>query len=252
MTDSTNIPAEPAENSPVAPAPATDASAAPAPHDPTPVDRPPRSRRRTLLLAGGAVVAAAVLAGGGIAIGAALADDDDDGDRTSMSRAADESRDGGDTRGDDERSGDDSAQGAVADIGTASADELDGIIASAAAVAEGEPISLDAERDGSWDVRFETTAGDETGVRVTADGTATVTSTDAADPDDVAPQYVLDAATVDALVSAALAEVDGRIIDLEIDDDPASPFDVTVLTGEGRTVEGSLDAAMRVLSTDRD
>lgn len=205
-------------------------------------DRPSRSRTRTLLFAGGGVLAAALLAGGGIAVGAAIADemDDDDDDRAS-SITDDDARDGASVTG----------GGASADIGTTSADELNDLIEAASAEAEGEPVGIEANRDGSWDVQFETSAGDETEVRVSADGSVAVVSTDAADANDSAPDSVLDAATVDALVAAALAEVDGKIVDLEIDDDPASPFDVSVLQADGVTVDIDLDADFAVLATDR-
>lgn len=211
---------------------------------PAPGDRARRSRARTLLFAGGGVLAAALLAGGGIAVGAAIADeidDDDDDDRTSSIS--------------DDGAGDDASGtgtgGGSADIGTTSADELNDVIETASAEAEGEPVGIEANRDGSWDVQFETTAGDETEVRVSSDGSVAVMSTDAADANDSAPEGVLDAATVDALVAAALAEMDGKIIDIEIDDDVASPFDVSVLQADGVTVDIDLDADFAVLSTDR-
>lgn len=204
---------------------------------------PRRSRTRNLFIAGGAVLAAAALAGGGIAVGAAIADemDDDDDDRTSASTASD-----------DDRADDDTPAGAQsADRGTASADELNEIIAAAAESAEGDAVGIEAEDVGSWDVQFETPAGDETEVRVTADGATEVISTGTADADDSPAQGVLDVQTVDALVAAALAEVDGKIIDVEIDDDTPSPFDVSVLRADGTTVELVLDADMKVVSTDR-
>lgn len=211
---------------------------------PAPGDRARRSRARTLLFAGGGVLAAALLAGGGIAVGAAIADemdDDDDDDRTSSIS--------------DDGAGDDASGtgtgGGSADIGTTSADELNDVIETASAEAEGEPVGIEANRDGSWDVQFETSVGDETEVRVSSDGSVAVVSTDAADANDSAPESVLDAATVDALVAAALAEVDGKIIDIEIDDDVASPFDVSVLQADGVTVDIDLDADFAVLSTDR-
>jgi uncharacterized membrane protein YkoI len=204
---------------------------------------PRRSRTRNLLIAGGAVLAAAALAGGGIVVGAAIADemDDDDDDRTSASTASD------DVGADD----DTPAGSQSADRGTGSADELSEIIAAAARSAEGDAVGIEAEGDGSWGVQFETPAGDETDVRVTADAATEVISTGTADADYSPAQGVLDVQTVDALVAAALAEVDGKIIDIEIDDDTASPFDVSVLRADGTTVELVLDADMKVLSSDR-
>lgn len=199
-----------------------------------------RSRARRFLIAGGAVLAAAALAGGGIAIGAAIADEDDDDDDRQTSTTTDAPTE------DDEDAAD------LGDTGTSSADELTEIIDAAAAEAEGDPVSIDAERDGAWDVQFRSEAGEEIEVRVAADGTATVISTEAADADDTAPTGSLDADTVEALVSAALAEVDGRVIDLEIDDDTTSPYSVTVVAQDGRAVDIALDAEMTVVTTDRD
>ena len=48
--------------------------------------------------------------------------------------------------------------------------------------------------------------------------------------------------------TTAMAEVSGRIIDIEIDDDTASPFDISVVQANGRTVDLELDADMKVLS----
>ena len=181
------------------------------------------------------MLAAAVLAGGGIAVGAAIADemDDDDDDRASASAQQD---DDGDTAV------------SQADIGTESAAELNEIIAAAADSAEGDAVGIEANTDGSWDVQFETSDGAETEVRVTADGTTEVLSTEAAEADDTAPQAVLDADTVDALVAAAMDEVSGNITDIEIDDDTASPFDIAVVQSNGRTIDVELDADMTVVS----
>jgi uncharacterized membrane protein YkoI len=200
-------------------------------------DQPPAPRRprtRTWLIAGGSVLAAAVLAGGGIAVGAAIADEmDDDDDRTSASAEQDD---------------DDNAAVSQADMGTESAAELNEIIDSAAASAEGDAVGIEANADGSWEVQFETNAGAETEVRVDADGTTEVLSTESAEADDTAPQAVLDADTVDALVAAAMGEVSGNITDIEIDDDTASPFDISVVQANGRTIDIELDADMTVLS----
>lgn len=75
------------------------------------------------------------------------------------------------------------------------AKRLDGIAKAAQGVADGEPTAIDANRDGSWDV--------------------TLTGADA-------PQNVLDTATLQAMVDAALAEQPGRIIDIDADDDNRS------------------------------
>jgi uncharacterized membrane protein YkoI len=224
MTDTSS---HPDHSSEMAPAAITTPAAAPTTSEPA--ARPRRSR--AWLIAGGSVLAAALIAGGGIAVGAAIGDEmDDDDDRASSDAGA-------------ASAGDQSA-----DIGTESAIELADIIDAASASAEGAAVDIEAGRDGSWDVTFETSAGEETQVRVTANGTAQVVSTDAASADDVAPQGVLDADTVDALVTAAMAEVSGRITDIEIDDDTASPFDISVVQANGRTVDLDLDADMKVLS----
>lgn len=232
MTENNSTPDPMAPTTPVA-----DSPAVPARDGQEPAAAQKRSRTRTLLIAGGSVLAAAVLAGGGIAVGAAIADEMDDDDDDSSSSAS--------LTSDDDSSGS-SAQGA--DIGTDSADELNDIISAASASAEGDAVGMEANRDGSWDVSFETSAGEETEVRVSADGTAEVVSTDAADADDSAPPAVLDTATVDALVAAAMDEVAGKITDLEIDDDPASPFDISVVQSNGRTLDLDLDADMTVLA----
>jgi uncharacterized membrane protein YkoI len=235
--------------------------ATPATNDVVVTEKPQRSRTRTLLFAGGAIVAAAVLVGGGAAIGAAIADDDDDDVADASLVANDEA---GDSTTQTDRDDDDTTTGvdddtssssgttAGSEVGTSSAAELNEIIAAASAIADGDPVSIDAERGGAWDVSFETAAGDESEVRVSSDGTAKLLSTEAADADDTAPQGTLDAKTVDALVAAALAEVDGAVTDLDIDDDPTSPFDVSVLTSDGRSVDIELDAQMSVLSVEND
>ena len=156
----------------------------------SPSDQPPaprRSRTRTWLIAGGAVLAAAVLAGGGIAVGAAIADEtDDDDDRASaapsrMTTATRQSQ---------------------ADIGSDSAAELSEIIAAAADSAEGDAVGIEARRDGSWDVQFETSTGDETEVHVMADGTTEVVVDGSRGRRRFrSPRAVLDADTVDALVA---------------------------------------------------
>lgn len=231
--DPQSIPTEPA-------LPADTAASAPAL---TPGRKRPRTR--TMLIAGGAVLGGLLLAGGGIAAGAAIADavEDDDDDRAVV---------GATSSHDDRAGGPAGAEAAAADMGTDSAAELSDLIAAAAAVAEGDPVAIDAERDGSWDVEFRTGAGDETEVRVSPDGTATVISTDTSDDGDRSPQGVLDSATVDALVSAALGETEGRITDLEVDDDATSPYDVTVLTDDARFIDLNLDADFAVLTADVD
>jgi hypothetical protein len=237
MTENNSSPDSTPLTTPVADSPAISAS-----ENRAPLVTPKRSRKRTLLIAGGSVLAAAVLAGGGIAVGAAIADemDENDGDRSSASTTSEDDAD------------DSASGGAATDIGTDSADELNEIIAAASASAEGDAVGMEANSDGSWDVSFEKGTGEETDVRVTADGSAEVVATDAADGDDSAPLGVLDPETIDALVAAAMADVDGRITDLEIDDDPASPFAISVVQANGRSLDLDLDPEMKVLSINTD
>jgi hypothetical protein len=202
-------------------------------------------RTRSLLIAGGAVLAVAVLAGGGIAVGEAIADEADDDDTTSSVSADssdDDSRD--DSAGDDS----DSAGGDLSNLGTDSADDLVAMIDAASAAGEGEPVSIDLKRDGGAEVTLEAEGGAETEVRVDASGEASVVSTESADSDDTAPQNVLDADAIAAIVDAALAEADGRIVEIEADDDSTSPWDVTVLTQGGEFVEIDLDAEFAVVA----
>lgn len=74
-------------------------------------------------------------------------------------------------------------------------------------------------------------------------------SADAADGDDSAPAGSLDPATVDALIAAAMSETAGKVTDIEIDGDTASPYDISVVTVQGESVELDLVADMNVLST---
>ena len=202
------------------------------------------------------MLAAALLAGGGIAVGAEIADAVDDDDRSSSSvsdsggaGADDDARDA-DTG--DDGSSDNSTTGDLSNLGTDSADDIVAMVEAAAAAGEGEPVSVDFERDGSAEVTLEAQDGAETEVRVDAGGEASVISTEEADADDVAPQYVLDADAIAAIVDAALAEADGRIVEIEADDDSASPWDVKVLTEAGEFIELDLDAEFAVVSTGTD
>ncbi|MEU1973481.1 hypothetical protein ABZ477_17635 [Microbacterium sp. NPDC019599] len=208
-----------------------------------------RAFLRALLLAGGAVLAAVVLAGGGVAVGAAIADDDDD-----RGSSATDTDDDGDstTGGTQERDDDDADDATPADltgVGTDSADELTAFTDAASAAADGEAVAIELKADGSADVTLETGDGAETEVRVTAGGETSVTSSDPADADDTAPRSVLDAASIEAIVTAALAEADGRILEIEADEDGASPYEVTVITGAGQLVEIALDSSMAVVGS---
>jgi hypothetical protein len=218
---------------------AVEASPAPAPA------APKRRRTRGLLIAGGAVLTAAVLAGGGIAVGSAIADEADD-TTTSVTDDGDEASSDGDD------SSDDSASGDLSNLGTDSADELVAMIDAASAAGEGEPVAIELERDGSAEVTLAGEDGAETEVRVDADGEASVISTEAAESDDSAPQNVLDPDAIAAIVDAALAEADGRIVEIEAGDDSTSPWDVKVLTAGGEFIGIDLDAEFAVVSTGAD
>ncbi|MFB8891504.1 hypothetical protein [Microbacterium plantarum] len=227
--DAPTLPLSPSDAAP-ADAPADAPSAAPAA-----VPAEPRRRgRRTALLAGGAVVAAALLVGGGAAVGAALADDDDDEDRAASLSSSD------------------GLAMSIEAYGAASADELTAIADAARAAADGDVVSLDAERDGTWDVQLVAADGSETDVRVDVDGTVTVTATEAAEADDTAAENVLDVATLRTVIEAALSEADGRIIDVDADDDPRSPFDVSVLTADRGVVDVTVGTDGSVLRTELD
>lgn len=97
-------------------------------------------------------------------------------------------------------------------------------------------------------MELETQDGSETEVRVSADGEASVVSTEAAGADDAAPGDTLDADTIRSIVDAALAEVDGRILEIEAGGDGPAPFEVTVVTGSGDRTEIELDASFAVVS----
>lgn len=198
------------------------------------------SRKRTILISAGAVGAALVLVGGGVAVGAALADDRDD----DLSPVAG-------IENDDDASAsqpDPAASGAA--FGATSAEDLMSIIDAAREVADGEVTSLDADRDGSWEVQLRSDTGAESEVRVDAAGTATLI--ESGQDDDRLPTAVLDRVTADAVVRAALAEAEGRIIDIDLDDDTVSPYDVTVLTGDGRTIDIDLAGDFSVVNAQAD
>lgn len=231
-------------------------------------EKPAKRRGRTALIAGGAALGALVLVGGGVAIGSALDDDDDrlDGVAVSQQGAADGTRDpaaatqgeADGTRVDDtdddapDVDDDTAATTPSGEFGASDAAALDGIAKAAQGVSDGEPTAIDANRDGSWDVTLTGADGSETEVLVGADGQAVVRETEGPDADARAPQNVLDTATLQAMVDAALAEQPGRIIDIDADDDNRSPFDVSILTGNRQIVEVTLDASGTVLKTELD
>ena len=231
--------------------------------EPTPEATPAAKPRRTrALLIGGGIAAAVILAGGGIAVGAAIGDEfGDDDDRSSVSDDAhhddapgDRGDDHGDQRGDrDDDAGTGTNGGtALTGIGTDSADELVAIADAARGAAEGDVTSIDAKRDGTWEVQLTTANGDETDVRVDADLGTSIVSTDAADGDDTGPALTLDEATIRSLVTAALDEADGMITDLDVDSDDISPYDASVLTTDNRSIDIDFDSAFAVVGTDID
>lgn len=247
--DAPTVPVTPSAD-PGAPAPA-------APEAPAAAATPAKPGRKRALLIGGGIAAAVLLAGGGVAVGAAIGDEfGDDDDRPALEGPRHDGGHGprgehrGDRPGGDVRpSGD---RGPVTGIGTDDADELVAIAAAAQDAADGEVTSIDAKRDGTWEVQLTAATGDETEVRVDDDLAATVVSTDAADDDDKGPTLTLDEETIRTLVDAALAEAEGMITDLDVDADDVSPYDASVLTTDNRSIDISFDASFAVVGTDVD
>ncbi|WP_083391774.1 hypothetical protein [Microbacterium sp. LCT-H2] len=241
---------------PVAPTPGPAAAPNAAPEAPAAATPATPGRKRALLIGGG-IAAAVLLAGGGVAVGAAIGDEfGDDDDRPAMEgpRHEGDHRPRGDHRGDGgaRPSEDRGDRGPVTGIGTDDVDELLAIAAAAQDAAEGEVTSIDAKRDGTWEVQLTTSAGDETEVRVDDDLAASVVSTDTADDDDKGPTLTLDEETIRTLVDAALAEAEGMITDLDVDSDDVSPYDASVLTTDNRSIDISFDASFAVVGTDVD
>lgn len=273
--DSPTVPFTPTDApAPAAPAGAAPASAAPAGAAPqpeasaayptAPSEAPKRGRTRALLIGGG-IAAAVLLAGGGVAVGAAMADEfgDDHDDRPSAADGPRHEQGDHDDRGEGQPpqggpqqggpgQGGPQRGGPVAGIGTDSADELVDIADAARGAADGDVTSIDAKRDGSWEVTLETAAGDESEVRVDADLATTVVSTETADDGDTGPTVTLDEEAIRALVAAALDEAEGMITDLDVDDDASRPYDVSVVTEDRRSIDIDLDASFAVVATDTD
>lgn len=260
--DSPTVPLAPADTAPAAStAPAPDASATPVAPTPVATSEAPKSGRKRGLWIGGGIAAAVLLAGGGVAVGAAMADEigDHDDDRPGVSdgpRHDDAEHGDRGERGDGPPPGGPQQGGPqggpVTGIGSDSADELVDIADAARGAAEGDVTSIDAKRDGTWEVTLVTSAGDETEVRVDADLATTVVSTETADGDDTGPSVSLDEESIRALVTAALDEADGMITDLDVDDDASRPYDVSVVTGDRRSIDIDLDASFAVVGTDTD
>ncbi len=254
-------PAAPAGTAPAGAAPQPEASAA---YPAASSEAPKRGRKRALLIGGG-IAAAVLLAGGGVAVGAAMADEfgDDHDDRPSAADGPRHEQGDHDDRGEGQPpqggpqqggpgQGGPQRGGPVAGIGTDSADELVDIADAARGAADGDVTSIDAKRDGSWEVTLETAAGDESEVRVDADLATTVVSTETADDGDTGPTATLDEEAIRALVAAALDEAEGMITDLDVDDDASRPYDVSVVTEDRRSIDIDLDASFAVVATDTD
>ncbi|WP_375294476.1 PepSY domain-containing protein, partial [Microbacterium sp.] len=152
--------------------------------------------------------------------------------------------------GSDDSGSDDSA-GSATVRGSDSSDEITAIADAASEVAEGDAVDIDAKRDGSWEVTLETADGDESEVRVASDGTARVIETEDAGSDDRGPEHVLDADTIDALVKAALSDTPGTVLELD-SGDGSTPYDVTVLSADGTTVDLELDQEFTIAARDTD
>lgn len=233
------------------------------PHLAAPATAPSEAKpgRKRALLIGGGIAAAVLLAGGGIAIGAAVGDEFGDDDSSSISDGPRHDGAHDDDASRDDSDHDDSADdegapsngsGSGTSIGTASADELIEIADAARDVADGDVTSIDAKRDGTWEVQLTSAAGDETEVRVDEGLAASVISTDPADGDDTAASLSLDDETIRSLVAAALAEADGTITELDVDGDDVSPYDASILTSDNRSIDIDFSADFAVVGTDID
>lgn len=201
------------------------------------------SRKRKIIIGGATVLAAAGLFAGGIALGTNIDfDDDNDNDTSETAATATDSDDTNDTP--------DTLDADVATAtGASSPAELVEIIEKASAEAEGAPISIEAAADNAWEVQFVESSGAESEVLVSADGTAKLTSTEAAERGETAPSGKLDAATIESLMTAATASQQGTVLSVEIDSDTTSPYDVTVLTADKKTVDVALDTSFAVVTS---
>lgn len=272
MTETTPTP-DSTPDSPTVPVPPAPGITSPASATEAPVNQQPvaseqktKSRRTKGLLIGGGIVAALLLVGGGVAIGAEIADENDDDDRSSVAQGPRGDEDGSGQQGgkpagpqtgvqgddrDDDRD-DDNRNDSANLTGATSADDLITVAEAARAVGEGEVISIDAEPNGSWDVQLETETGDETDVTIAADGSATVRSTEAADANDDVQTVFLTDQTIRDLVTAALAEQDGSIVDIDADDSATDPYDVSILTADAQLIELRFDADLALVGTETD
>lgn len=208
-------------------------------------------RRKSTLAIGGVVGVVALLAGG-IGIGAALGDDDDD-DRpvAAQTQTTDDSDDSDDLDG---ASGSQTAPAGTS-VGAADAEALIAVLSAARGESEGTVTSLETNRDGSWSVDLENDRGDETTVRVDADGAASVVRTEAADGDDSndpAPAGELSDDNVAALVDAALGEAQGAIVDVDLDDQENEAYSVQVRADDGTETDIDLATDFSVTNSEVD
>ena len=114
---------------------------------------------------------------------------------------------------------------------------------------------MEANRNGSWSVDFEAANGDETTVLVSADGSASVVRTEAADGDDAndrAPAGKLDEQSIAAAVDAAFGKAQGAIVWIDLDDNPSEAYSVQVLTSNGTETEIDLSTGFDVTQVDAD
>lgn len=230
----------------------------------TPTLAPSRPRGHRLWIAGGAFLAAVALVSGGVAIGAAIADDlEDDSPAFAVSGRAGDDCEGRERQryGDSDDELDSACAyaepsallgGGDSSWGASSADDLIGTLDAALAVEAGAPVSIAFSNDGSATVTIETANGSEVYVRVAGNAKATVTGRDRAEGDDVASQFVLDARTIRSIVTVAVPQGQGRILEIDSDNEPLSPYAVTVMTDDRRIAEITLSAQFNVVETDID
>lgn len=194
-------------------------------------------RRKSTLAIGGAVGVVALLAGG-FGIGAAVGgDDDDDDDDRPVAAQTQTAVDSDDL------------------AGAADADALIAVLSAARGESKGTVTSLEANLDGSWSVDLESDRGDETTVRVNADGAASVVRTEPADADDAndpAPAGELSDDNVAALVDAALGEAKGVIVDIDLDEEPKEAYSVQVRADDGTETDIDLATDFSVTSSEVD
>lgn len=209
-----------------------------------------RSRRRVLAITAGAFAGAVALTGGVYVAGSGLAT------ATAATSSETHSPTQVDTgasaeskleRGASPRGGDRS----VATLGAESAHELSQAIALAAGV-NGLARGIEAHGPGSWLVTVDGGASREKEVLVHADGSVDVLEIEVRDSDDRQPAGSLDPASLASVVRAALAVRDGRVIEVELDDELDRPFDVKIQGKTGHIYSLELTGDFRVVDIDVD